>query len=1213
MNLTFSQQEAIAARGNVLVVAGAGTGKTSTLVERCLDCLLHEKPPASLDEILMVTFTDAAAAEMRQRIRIRLEEQLEQHPENLRWHEQLAIFETAHIGTLHSFCLQLVRQHFYALDLDPQFSVLPAEEARLLAHETLEALLQKHYTGRTPEAKAVQQLIQAQARGSDQPIRVLVLRLHHYTQTLPDPAGWFREQLESFATPDPTRWHGWLLDALAEWRRHWVPMLGFLKNEIAEKCLAALKKLPARSTRAEAVVALEAILAACQNCPRGKKTEWLKPLKDFLAEAEFLLSLTRADGKVDPLAEDWGWVRPQMTTILQLTQEFGDAFSETKRELGMVDFHDLEQHALRLLWDAKANQPTKVARQWGEKLRFVFVDEYQDINAAQDKIIEALSREGAQANRFLVGDVKQSIYRFRLADPYIFQAYVKTWGNGQGKAISLVENFRSREAVLGFINSLFTVIMQPEIGGVHYDKRAQLQFGAPEERGNFGIAGGSAPCVELHLRLKGGPNNHETDEENAEALATVAEMEEADKEARLVALRLRELKAQGHQIWDQDKKIFRAVEWSDMAILLRAPSNKAESYAKEFSRLNVPLLVERGGFYESMEILDLLSLLQLLDNPLQDLPTLAVLHSPLVGLTLNELATIRLTTKGHFWTALARWQEGQQKVPSDGCRVRGEEESGETFRKVTAFLERFGRWRRLARQVSLSRCLETVLSETHYAAWLLTQPRGQQRHANVQRLIGLARQFDQFQRQGLFRFLRFIEAQKSADTEPEVAAVSEENSVRLMSIHQSKGLEFPVVVVADLGKPFNVSDLRADVILDEQYGLCPQIKPPHTGKRYPSLPYWLARQRQHREMLGEELRLLYVATTRARDTLILSGSVSKPKFEKVWKQKGEPSTQTLLSAGSYSDWLGLWFSHSASLGDEAPTEGQNAHLRWIIHDDTKLIGPGAEPANAESDPLTEVEPSVWQSLQQRLSWEYPFSAATRKPAKTSVSILRRRATADSDEQSSPLFPVQGSRFTPHVPRPTLPISVSTSLLSAKASAADVGTAHHTFLQLVSLERVGSVEELRSEAERLAKEGAMTDTQIAVLDFEGLAAFWQSDVGRKVRAQAKHVERELAFTVRCAANALAGLAGQPLDQNLDDEFVIVQGAADLAVLLPQEIWLIDFKTDAVGPAELADKVKWYEPQLKLYAQALSRIYGRPVSQSWLYFLAARTAVPMKLVS
>ena len=715
-------------------------------------------------------------------------------------------------------------------------------------------------------------------------------------------------------------------------------------------------------------------------------------------------------------------------------------------------------------------------------------------------------------------------------------------------------------------------------------------------------------------------------------------MEEADKEARLIALRLRELKARQQPIWDEGAKQFRPVEWSDMAVLLRSPANKAESYAKEFSRLNVPLLVERRGFYKSLEITDLLSLLQMLDNPLQDLPVLAVLHSPLVGLTLNELAAIRLVAvKAPFWTALVRWVETQSAKGGDECRVMGDAappgaaqakaskqpeaagaDAGETSRKLTTFLNRFGRWRRLARQVSLSRCLETVLTETHYADWLLTQARGEHRHANVQRLLGLAQQFDLFQRQGLFRFLRFVEAQQLAETEPEVAAVSEENSVRLMSIHQSKGLEFPVVVVADLGKAFNVSDLRAEVILDEEYGLCPQIKPPHTGKRYPSLPYWLACRRQLREVLGEELRLLYVAMTRARDLLLLSASVSEAKF-KEWSAEPATSAATVLSGRSYAEWLCQWFAQNGEALPSGPAQGENAFLRWVVHEDNELVAPAADlEAESAAAPM-EADAAVWQALQDRLSWRYPFPAATHQPAKTSVSVLRRRA-AELDEDGAARWEVRRPKSEGRgsgggdeggvTSGGGAPVSGHPSAVTRYA-AAELGTAHHLFLQLVSLERTHSVEELRQEAERLEREDALKAVQSAVLDFEALAAFWTSELGRKVRAQAPFVHRELAFTARFSAQELAALTGAPLEPGLEGEFVVVQGVADLVVLLPKQIWLIDFKTDRVRPDQRSSKVKEYEPQLRLYAQALSQIYQRPVSACWLYLLSLQAAVPIAL--
>ena len=838
MSLTAAQQAAIQARGNVLVVAGAGTGKTHTLVERCIQCLVAGQPPASLDEILMVTFTDAAAAEMRQRIRARLEEEAKRDPTHSHWQEQLALFDTAHIGTLHSFCLQLIKQHFYELELDPQLSVLTEEEGRMLADETLDQLLQAHYAGQTPAAQAVQELIQVQGGGRDQAIRALVLRLHHYTQTLPDPAGWFRAQLALAGSLEPAVWRQWFAEGVIEWRDQWQPRLESAPadNRVASTCLAALSPIVPGLPPSALARALGEIRDARANCPRGHKTRWIKPFVDLFEGAEFLASLLAPPdgGEPDPLIQDWGWVRPQMTALLGLATGFAAAFADAKRERGMVDFHDLEQHALRLLWNSTASQPTPIACHWRKQLRFVFVDEYQDINAAQDRIIQALSRDGADANRFLVGDVKQSIYRFRLANPHIFQGYVDSWRGGDGQAIPLRDNFRSREGVLNFINSLFGLILRREVGGVAYDEQARLCFGAPEERRALSASGNHSPRVEWHLRLKGA----EGAEEGADPADEVSDLLEAEKEARLVALRLRDLRQAEHAVWDEQAGAFRPVDWRDMAVLLRSPSNKVESYAKEFSKLGVPLQVERGGFYRSSEVLDLLSLLQLLDNPLQDVPALAVLHSPLVGLTLDELVRVRLAGRGPFWTALVRWQEKESPTPEAGRAADGRADCAgqlelapgdETFRKVTRFLERHAHWRRLTRQASLSRCLEAVLAETHYAEWLLTQPQGEQRYANVRRFLGLAQQFDQFQRQSLFRFLSFVEAQQLAETEPDVAAVAQENAVRLMSIHQSKGLEFPLVVVADLGKAFNLADLRADLILDETYGLCPRIQPPLTG------------------------------------------------------------------------------------------------------------------------------------------------------------------------------------------------------------------------------------------------------------------------------------------------------------------------------------------------------------------------------------------------
>lgn len=1217
MSLTAAQQEAISARGNVLVVAGAGTGKTRTLVERFLGCLLAEKPRTSIEEILVVTFTEAAAAEMRLRIRGRLEQERQRNDhEAAWWQEQLALFETAHIGTLHSFCFQLVREHFYQLELDPQLAVLSQEEARLLAAETLDGLLGRHYSGQDPSAEAVQQLIRVQARGWDKPIRALVLRVHHYAQTLPDPKAWLDERLAHFATAEPRIWRDWLLDALGAWPQEWLPALDLVShsNPVAAQCAEALRKIQIAPSPAAPADVLEEITHARMNSTRGKKAAWLDPLKEFFAEADFLASLVCASSGQEPLAEDWGWVRGHMSSLLELSRQFTQTFGEAKRELGAVDFHDLEQYSLRLLWDPVANQPSRIARQWQNKLRFIFVDEYQDINAAQDRIIQALGRENRQANRFLVGDVKQSIYRFRLANPRLFQNYTESWAQGAGKVISLVENFRAREGLIEFVNSVFGLLMRRDLGGIEYDSTAALRFGAPQERQCLSLARDAAPCAELHLLLNGGPELQEGDEQ-PDSLAEVIELQTAEKEARLLAQRLRELREQKLPVWDEPSRQFRPVDWKDMAILLRAPAKKAESYAKEFARANLPLEVARGGYYESLEISDLISLLQLLDNPLQDLPALAVLHSPLVGLSANELAEIRLAApKSRFWTALTSWHRSKEsrfgiKAQNLDTRAREGATPGtvarpETYPLVSRFLERFGRWRRLARHASLSRCLETVLAETHYASWLLTQSRGQERYAHVQRLLLMAQDFDRFQRQGLFRFLKFIESQQAAGTEPEVAATPAGNAVRLMSIHQSKGLEFPVVVVADASKPFNTADLRAEIILDETYGLCPQVKPPHTGKRYPSLPHWLARKRQRRDLLGEELRLLYVAMTRARDLLILSGSVSQRTFE-GWFTQSKPLAAALSGARSYSDWLGLWFAKNTGTTAAEQRQGSTPLLRWFLHDYPELAA--VTCGSAELAPPTNsiaFDSEAWRKLEQRLSLPYVSSAATHQAAKTSVSALRRQASSELQAEAANLFPENLGAFAPLKERPPGVADLTT------LSAVEVGRVHHQFLQRICLDQAGSAAALREEAGRLQQLGHLSPEQAAVLDYESLARFWNSDLGKHIRAQSALVHRELAFTVRFSPAELASLLGQPLDASLAGELILVQGVADLAVIAPEAIWLVDFKTDQLNAHELPSRVKAYEPQVRLYACALSLIYRRPVAESWLYFLSLNQAVPVQ---
>ncbi|MFO1512737.1 MAG: 3'-5' exonuclease [Verrucomicrobiota bacterium] len=843
-------------------------------------------------------------------------------------------------------------------------------------------------------------------------------------------------------------------------------------------------------------------------------------------------------------------------------------------------------------------RPSEVTRACRETFRFVFVDECQDINAAQDAILRAVSRDGDAANRFLVGDVKQSIYRFRLADPRIFQKYQEAWAalRGQsGQTLALTENFRSAEGLLRFINPLFRALMRPVVGGLSYDASAELHFGAPSTRAALSAKMDSEPRVRLHVLTRDEETNAGNDESDSRnpGMEELTDLPATEREALLIATELRQLKAREHRICDRQTGGFRAVEYSDMVVLLRATTGRTEVFAKAFHHLGVPLQVGRAGFLTAQEVTDVLNLLRLLDNPLQDLPLLAVLRSPFVGLSAEELVQLRMIERhGLLWNALLR---------SEGPGVHV---TSEPAAKLQKFRGQFQSWRELIRHSSLTHCIETALIATHYESLLLAGERGAERVANVRWLIEMARRFDPFQREGLFRFLQFINEQEEAEVSHQPARTTHEAAVRVMTIHASKGLEFPVVVVAGLGGRFNLRDVSGDILLNEDLGLAPKILPPNTRSKYPSIAHWHAAQRERRSALGEELRLLYVAATRARDVLLLVGTASRKAEADRWQRPTPLTDHALLKANSYLDWLRLWFANATSVSDwQDANAGANSLLSWRFHAVKVADETSGDPAS-DQDPgaLAIPTPTQIAEIQNRIARRYLHEVAVREPAKTTVTALRRRLADETDDEARKLFQPEVSSRPIRVHRPG-----STTL-----SAAAVGIAHHTFQQFVAIHRTATELDLRNEAERMREAGALTEEQFAVLDFGALSGFWQSEIGAKLRILPTSViNREMPFTARISAKDLPVLNALSPDSPLaEEDFVVVQGQVDLAVLLPDEIWLLDFKTDRVNADELPAKVTQYEPQLKIYALALARIYQRPVTQCWLHFLAAQKTVPIE---
>jgi len=1206
-NLTAQQAAAVAAEGNVLVMAGAGTGKTSTLVARVVDRLTRSVDPVRADRLLMVTFTEAAAAEMRSRLRERVEEVAAGAVGGLV--EQVARLELAVIGTLHSFCLQLLREHGTQLGLEPQLSVLDSVEAGRLATLVWGRRLESWLGAVGPEGEAFRAMVDGWFDGDPGALWETVRGVHGYARTLAEPEAWLAEQEAIWAESTPVKWRRWLEEFLPEWSRGWGEQLLEVAgaNALAGR-RARLLAAGVPASGAERSAWYRGLAEDPAEYTRGKKTVEREPLEAFFGQVEFLRQLEPGEGAGDAMAEDWEWSRGWMRTLLSVVRGFGESFQLEKRTRGGVDFSDLEQHALDLL----VRRPSGVVEWCRDRFDLVVVDECQDLNAAQDAILRAVSRDGERANRFLVGDVKQSIYRFRLADPRIFQATAETWTRegGGGRVIPLTGNFRSAEALLGFVNRVCRRLLRREVGGVDYGADAALSFGDPEGRSVLAAAGEGSPRIEFHVRVKAKAG---ADEAGDEALSPVA------AEARLVALRLRELKESGLKVWDRRRGSLRPVEWSDMAVLLRAERGRAEDFSREFRAAGVPLVARQAGFFQITAVSDLRNLLRILDNPLQDIPLGAVLRSPLVGLwDPNELVAVRLTrgARERWWTLVQRFRDlgrmaglGRGAGSGDGPEA-GEPVGEEAVRDVDLFrnpatsavarlawerLERFHvryeEWRRLAVRSGAAAALEAALDDTGYEEWAAAQSDGGETVANVRRLLEMARQFDRGSRGGLYRFLVWLDAEEAADrAEPATGVVR--SAVQLMTVHRSKGLEFPVVAVAGLGNRFQMSDLTsARVIRDERMGLCPLVVSPVDGRRYPSVALWLAQQRQRREALGEELRLLYVALTRAADRLLLFGTASSKAVSETWAagadrlpaDGGAWTAAEIESASSPIDWLGPVLAKGAGEAWGTEDSGRGEDFDWRLWREVPDEVPMERPTAA-------AVPEEEEALEV---WSYGHRGATVEPAKVTATGLRRRMSEDQDglDVGKRAFGMKHGASDPK-----------------DGTAVDRGLALHRFMELVEPAATLDEAAIRGEMSRLVGRGWMSELEVGLLDVPAIVHFWNSPLGEEVRRRSGDLQREIPFTVRLTAADLRALGFRISEDLLPEEFVVGQGVVDLALVGSEGIVILDFKTDRVEPgrATLA-KAETYRPQLAVYALALARIHGRPVTGRWLHFLATGESV------
>ena len=1162
---TTAQRQAIENRGGALLVsAAAGSGKTRVLTQRLLDYVTDPTAPRDVDQFLVITFTRAAAAELRTRIMDALAEQAAANPLDTRLRRQQSLCCRAPICTIHSLCADILREYAQVLALSPAFELLDEDRAAQLKQTTAERLLERRYEtiGDDPSFRA---LVDSVGAGrDDRRLQSALLELYEKLRSHPDPAAWAAAQREALHARDATDagetpWGRALLDDARRQAAYWARAMEAAVAEI-DAADEKLKKAYGESfsTTAAGLRALCRALeqgwdqarAACgvefprigglRNYPDPDFAGRLKATRDACKSACAAFAELFAQDSAAQL-RDLRAAAPAMEALLALALDFDRAYAGEKTRRGVLDFSDLEHETLRLLVDRESGGPSQVARELSRRYTEIMVDEYQDVNAVQELIFRALSRDGE--NLFLVGDVKQSIYRFRLAEPGLFLEKYETFAPadtaaaGQPRRVLLQENFRSRKPILEAVNRVFGCIMSRELGELDYDEDAALRYGAQ------GYDPALDAPVELHIidGSAGGGDGEET-------------AETAALEAGFVARKILELMHAGTPVTENG--VTRPCRWDDFVLLLRSPGGKGSVFHQVLQEAGIPVESRAsGGFFTSLEVSVTIDLLSVIDNPHADVPLISVLRSPAFGFTADQLSAIRTADRSSdFYGALR------------AAAAAGDEKSAD-------FLSRLEGWRALAPELGLDALVWRLCNDTGLFAICAAMRDGARRRQNLMHLFEYARSFNQSGYRGVFRFVQWLRRMAERGQEPVSAAAGQ--AVRILSIHKSKGLEFPFVFLCDLAHRFNKSDASAPVLMHTCLGLGPKLVDPDRGLEYPTIARRAVAQQLTGELLSEEMRVLYVGMTRAKERLFLSCVWKKPQetLDKLALAfPTPPAPAQLRSATDFSRWLAVaarWAPDVLPLSIHGPSEAAEA---------------AAEPLRPAPD--GEAVEAALAALRERLDFVYPWAGAAELPSKLTATELKGAGEEDADAQY--LAGTAAEDYSFRRPDPDAPRALN---------AAQRGTAMHSFLQYVDFARAASAEGLAGEADRLREQGFLKPEEAKVLDLKALARFFASPVGRRLRA-AKAPLREFRFQLLAEASAYFPTAGQ------GDE-LLLQGVVDCCFAEDGGLTVLDYKTDHVTAAQVPERAERYRGQLTAYAGALERIFGLPVKQCILWFLHCGT--------
>ena len=1180
VELTASQRAVVEDRGgSLLVSAAAGSGKTRVLVDRLFGRVLGEEK-ANMDNFLIITYTRAAAAELRQRIAQELSQRMTDRPGDRHLQRQLLLVYQADIKTIDSFCTSLLRENVHLLDfggergLTADFRVLDENEAMLLRRKVLPRVLEEFYTDMSPGAL---QLADAFGFGRDDSrLEELVLELHSKVQSHAYPEKWLEEQKSGWASlPEDvgeTAYGRELLSRLGRKARHWARLLLDALDQMASDAnlhkayhssfLDVAEQLEALAdgaalgwdAAAERTVSWPKLTAA-RKCsfPELKdrvKRVWDRCKKEMTAACA-ILDVTAADA-----AEDLRRSSPAMEALLDLCMDFSSAYQREKQRRNATDFSDQEHYAVRLLL-GEDGHPTELAEIISRRYREVMVDEFQDTNQVQNCIFAAVSHGGR--NLFTVGDVKQSIYRFRLADPTIFLENYRSYPDaadaeeGGPRKILLSQNFRSRKPVLDAVNFVFHAIMSREMGEIDYGEAERLYFGA-----NY-LPPRDDCQAEFHLLAV--PASRGGDAPFPRSLA----------EARFVAERISQLLAEGYPVTDSGAGILRPCRPEDIVVLMRSPGPRLRYYTRALAERGIPCgIQEDEDFFSTMEVAVAYALLQILDNPRQDVPLIAVLRSPLAGFSPDRLAVIRGEhPEGGFYEALEASED-------EDCK---------------AFLAQLAELRSLAKDMSVHRLIWRLYNQLNMLGVFGAMAGGGARRENLIALYEHARAFESAGYRGLFAFVSHLRFLLETGEQPAVAAGAAAGGVQVMSIHRSKGLEFPVVILADLNKSFNPTDLQAPVLVHPKLGLGPLYIDLDRHIRYPTAAREAVAGRLSREMRSEEMRVLYVGMTRAKEKLIMAASL--PYAAKKLADLTALSTlplppETVDGAKSMAEWLLLPLLRR----QEARPLRELADLEegdWALTEDTPwLVDCRDASPYAEAPPAPEEaeETAAGQRLpvnREALDYRYPHAAASLTPTKLTATQLKGR---EKDKE------IAENTVQPYVRRS---FSAPRFMSGARPLTADQrGTAVHLAMQYLPLD--GSAEQTVAD---LVRRRLLAPEQAQAVDTAALQRFVASPLAAELR-KADRVEREFRFSLLASAHDYYPQLGT------EDE-VLLQGVVDLFAVKDGKITVVDFKTDYVTSKTLRSKAEYYRPQLEAYSTALEKIWELPVVRRVLYFFHTGQAV------